>query len=234
VLQSGEIVRFWGGEMKLLFARYRKLTTSGFLECCLVLGLCMILESVVAAKTPASSPASESEEAVHFPLEKGASEWGWMTGGATNLPGGAMSRGFWMLDLRWGRVLTGIHGPGPLRGTLEYALEVVPALVVRQSTPIFGGGFNPLLLQYNFAVSRRIVPFIQAGAGALVSDRTLPAHSSQFNFTPQGGFGVYLFRRSTSAISVGLRYHHISNAGIRRPNPGLNSMYFYSGFSWWR
>jgi len=220
--------------MKLLFARNRKLSAAGFLKCCLALGLWMIPEAVVAAGTPASSPSSESEAAVHSPVEKGANEWGWMSGGATGLPGGAMSRGLWMLDLRWGRVLTGVHGPGPLRGTLEYVLEVVPALVVRQSTTVFGGGFNPLLLQYNFTVSRRIVPFIQAGAGTLLTDRTVPASSSQFNFTPQGGFGVYLFRRPSSAFSVGVRYHHISNAGIRRRNPGLNSMYFYSGYSWWR
>lgn len=220
--------------MKLLFARNRRLTTSGFLECCLALGFWMILEAVAAAGTPASSPSQESEVAVHSPVEKGANEWGWMTGGAMDLPGGAMSRGLWMLDLRWGRVLTGVHGPGPLRGTLEYALEVVPALLVRQSTTVFGGGFNPLVLQYNFVASRRIVPFIQVGAGTLLTERTVPARSSQFNFTPQGGFGVYLFRLRTSAFSVGVRYHHISNAGIRRPNPGINSMYFYSGFSWWR
>ena len=194
----------------------------------------MILEAVAVSGTTASAPSQESEIAVHTAVEKGANEWGLMTGGATGLPGGAMSRGLWMLDLRWGRVLTGVHGPGPLRGTLEYALEVVPALVVRQSTPVFGGGFNPLLLQYNFVASRGIVPFIQVGAGMLFTNRTVPARSSEFNFTPQGGFGVYLFRRHTSALSIGVRYHHISNAGIRRPNPGINSMYFYSGFSWWR
>jgi len=220
--------------MALLFARNRKLITFGLLECGLVLGLWIIQVVVAVAGTAASSPSQESETAVHSPVAKGANEWGWMTGGALDLPGGAMNRGLWMLDLRWGRVITGVHGPGPLRGSLEYALEVVPALVVRQSTPVFGGGFNPLLLQYNFVASRRIVPFIQVGAGTLFTERTVPASSSQFNFTPQGGFGAYLFHWHTSAVSVGVRYHHISNAGIRRPNPGVNSMYFYSGFSWWK
>ena len=220
--------------MELLFARNRKLLTAGLLQIGLALGLCMILKSAAAAGTPAPPTPSELESAVHSPVAKGASEWGLTTGGAFGLPGGAMSRGLWMLNLRWGRVLTGVHGPGPLRGTLEYALEVVPVMVVRQSTAVFGGGFNPMLFQYNFVANRKFVPFIQAGAGTLVTDRTVPARSSEFNFTPQGGFGIYLFRRHSSAFAVGVRYHHISNAGIRRPNPGINSMYLYSGFSWWK
>jgi hypothetical protein len=230
--------------MKLLYARDNNLLRSGILECCLALGLWVVLQSVAAAgtsATPGSTPSQDSEAAarppeaaVHSAVAKGANEWGLMTGGALGLPGGAMSHGLWMIDLRWGRVLTGVHGPGPLRGTLEYALEVVPVLVVRQSTAVFGSGFNPLLLQYNFVASHKIVPFVQVGAGTLLTERMVPARSSDFNFTPQGGFGIYLFRRPKTAFSVGVRYHHISNAGIRKPNPGINSMYFYSGLSWWK
>ena len=138
------------------------------------------------------------------------------------------------MNLRWGRVLTSAWGPGPLRGTLEYTVEIVPAFVLRQSRTVFGGGVNPFLVQYNFVRSRRLVPFIQVGAGTLFTTQQVPEGTSQINFTPQGGVGVYMFRRARSAFAVGVRYHHISNMDITRPNPGHNSVYIYSGVSWWR
>jgi Cu/Ag efflux pump CusA len=31
-----------------------------------------------------------------------------------------------------------------------------------------------------------------------------------------------------------MRYQHISNAGIAEHNPGINSLYFFTGISWWQ
>jgi len=168
------------------------------------------------------------------PHGKGSTEWGVTTGGGARIAGGAREGNFWALQLRWGRVLTGPHGPGALRGTLEYAFEVVPALVMTQSETVFGGGFNPLLLQYNFTRGGRLVPFVQAGGGMLFTTQDVPAGTAQFNFTPQGGVGVYWLRGSGASPVFGLRYHHISNGGRIRPNPGHNAIYIYGGLSWWR
>jgi hypothetical protein len=127
-----------------------------------------------------------------------------------------------------------MHGPGFLRGALQYNFEIVPAMVIRESSTVFGGGFTPVLMQYNFASGRRVLPFLQAGAGMLFTTRDVPDDTSPFNFTPQGGIGAYWLLRPRFAAVVGLRYHHISNAGTAGRNPGHNSLYFYSGFSWWR
>jgi len=193
------------------------------------------------------------------------------SGGAADLPGGVRGGQFWALQLRWGKVLTAPHGPGPLRGTLEYAFELVPAMVLRQTsttitcnsansasgglgTPdlyydpcafsfpalgsgtVYGGGFNPFFWQYNFTSSsqQRVIPYLQLGGGMLFTTRDFPAGTSTFNFTPQGGIGAYWFAKPNRAVSFGVRYHHISNAGISHPNPGHNSLYFYAGLSWWR
>ena len=103
-----------------------------------------------------------------------------------------------------------------------------------QSTTIFGGGLTPLLLQYNFTSGRRGVPFVQAGSGMLFTTEQVPAGTSRFNFTPQGGFGLYWFQWPRTAITMGVRYHHISNAEITRHNPRRNSLFFLAGISWWR
>ena len=168
------------------------------------------------------------------PSEKGSTEWGWITGGGARIAGGVREGNFWALQLRWGRVLTEPRGPGVLRGTLEYAVEVVPALVMVRSETVFGGGLNPLLLQYNFTRGQRLVPFLQAGGGMLFTTDDIPAGTAQFNFTPQGGVGVYWLRGAEPSVVFGVRYHHISNAGRVQPNPGHNALYFYGGMSWWR
>jgi len=198
------------------------------------------------------------------PFVRHSAEWGFTTGGAADLPGGARGGEFWAMQLRWGKVLTAPHGPGPLRGTLEYAFEIVPAMVLRKTTigtpeppcpapsshffdpcafsvpgapaagTAFGGGFNPFFWQYNFTSHPRIVPYFQLGAGMLFTSRDFPAGTSSFNFTPQAGIGGYWFAKPDRAVSFGVRYHHISNAGLSKPNPGHNALYFYGGLSWWR
>jgi hypothetical protein len=173
-------------------------------------------------------------------VEAGSSEWAVTSGGAVDLPGGARGGDFWAVQLRWGRVLTRPRGPHLLRGTLEYAVELVPAMILHQEGAVFGGGVNPLMLQYNFAGTGNVHPFIQMGGGMLWTTRDFPAGTSSFNFTPQGGIGA-VWMRSRSAtrtvltgVVLGVRFHHTSNAGISKPNPGHNALYVYGGLSWWR
>ena len=71
--------------------------------------------------------------AAQMPAERFATEWGITSGGAMDMPAGATGGQFWAVQLRWGKVLTAPYGPGPLRGTFEYAFEVVPAMVLQQA-----------------------------------------------------------------------------------------------------
>ena len=189
--------------------------------------------------------------AAQTPVQPGSNEWAFATGGGTRIAGSTREGRFWTMHLRWGRVLTAPRGPGLLpnflQGSFEYAFEVVPAFVMAQSGPptsrtIFGGGFNPLMLQYNFGSGNRpanqpqrgFVPFFQVGAGTLFTTDPIPVGAAQFNFTPQGGPGLYWLRGGGPSVVLGVRWHHISNAGRVTPNPGHNSLYFYGGLSWWR
>jgi hypothetical protein len=174
-----------------------------------------------------------------------STEWAFTTGAAFDLPGGVQGGEFWTIQLRWGKVLTPPIGPGFLRGTLEYAFEVVPAIILRETRlavnvaplargTVFGGGINPFYWQYNFISHPRLIPYINFGGGLLFTTKDFPAETSSFNFTPQGGAGVYWVTRPGRALNVGVRYHHASNAGHADANPGHNALYFYAGYSWWR
>src|SRR5258708_7951711 len=49
------------------------------------------------------------------------------TGGGHGINGSTSDTGVWNLGLRYGLILTSPHGPGFLKGQLEYAFDVVPA-----------------------------------------------------------------------------------------------------------
>ena len=167
-------------------------------------------------------------------LHRGANEWGLQTGGGTAIPGGAGNRSYWALTGRYSRILTPELGSGPLRGNLQYGVEVTPVLVMRQSTTVYAGGFSPLQLRYNFTARRHVVPYLEIGGSVLGSAEPLPEGTSRFNFLTDGGIGFQVLRARLPAIQAGMRYQHISNAGLTRPNPGINSLYFFSGVSWWK
>ncbi|MFT0850097.1 acyloxyacyl hydrolase [Achromobacter sp. F4_2707] len=63
--------------------------------------------------------------------------------------------------------------------------------------------------------------YIEAGIGATVFSRTRFANkdmSTAFQFGDHIGVGMHV----TNNSRVSLRYSHFSNAGIKRPNPGLD------------
>ena len=73
--------------------------------------------------------------------EGASSEWQVWTGGGHGLNGSQSGTGVWNLGLRYGLILTSPHGPGFLRGQLEYAFDVVPAwAIVLMSITAYGGG----------------------------------------------------------------------------------------------
>lgn len=76
-------------------------------------------------------------------------------------------------------------------------------------------------LRYRFAQGRARW-FVDAGVGLTYADRhyRAPSHffSTRFQFTEIIGIGLRLDRRARHELS--LRFQHVSNAGIRKPNPG--------------
>jgi Lipid A 3-O-deacylase (PagL) len=163
------------------------------------------------------------------PIE-GGHEWQFWTGGGHGLSGSQSGDGVWNLGFRYGLILTAPHGPGFLRGRLEYAVDAVPVFLVTQKTnTAYGVGVNPFAFKWALDTHGSIVPFLEIGGGTLFTNNKVPEGTSHVNFTSGGAFGLHFLRRKHN-ISAEVRYMHISNAGIATPNPGINTIQVRLGF----
>lgn len=73
------------------------------------------------------------------------------------------------------------------------------------------------------------MPFVEASVGARVLSHASTSDQHQFStafqFSDMVGVGVAFGPKQ--AAEAGFRFQHISNAGIKEPNPGSN---FYAGY----
>ena len=161
--------------------------------------------------------------------EKGSHELGVWTGGGVSVPGGTRDVGIWNAGLRYGWVLTGQHGPGFMRGNLEYAVDAIPVYMIFQNGATYAGGFNPFVAKWNFSGNKKIAPFVELAGGTLFSSDNVPRVSAtSVNFTSGAALGLHIFGRRMNGV-IAVRYVHISNAGLATPNPGINTVQFQIG-----
>ena len=149
-------------------------------------------------------------------------------------------------------------GPRPLRGRGEALLEVVPFWLARyppqtlvtyegpyvvtgtwngQNTP--GASVTPFLLRWNFSQrdSARVAPWLQLGGGLLWTNHKFPmayGDTSVINFTPQVGAGINVFSRPRHSMDFAIKAVHISNANLGDFDPGIFTLQFSAGYSWWK
>jgi lipid A 3-O-deacylase len=174
----------------------------------------------------ASAPAAFSQAG---PVEGGHELQVW-TGGGHGLNGSQSGDGIWNAGLRYGLILTKPHGPGFLRGRLEYAVDAVPVFVVVQKTnTAYGVGVNPFAFKWALETRRNVAPYFEIGGGTLFTNTKVPEGTSKINFTTSTTLGLH-FLRSKYNISTEVRFMHISNAGLATPNPGINTIQFRLGF----
>ncbi|HWG19851.1 MAG TPA: acyloxyacyl hydrolase [Terracidiphilus sp.] len=170
---------------------------------------------------------------------------------------------FYSLGCDAGMRIGDVRGRGPLRGRGEMMFELMPFWLGRypaqsglyedpgyptfpnakwsQKEEIFpGASITPLLLRWNFTGEQplRLIPWMQLGGGLLWTTHNFPDGAngtSVFNFTPQLGAGVNVFRRPNQSLDFAVKVIHISNAGLGDHNPGLNqTLQFSAGYSWWK
>jgi Lipid A 3-O-deacylase (PagL) len=166
--------------------------------------------------------------------ENSSREWQIWTGGGHGINGSQSGDGVWNLGLRYGMILTAPHGPGFLRGQLEYAVDVVPVWVIAQTTnTAYGGSVDPFAFKWILSSPKKVKPFFQIEGGALFTNTKVPEGTSQINFTTSGGFGAH-FLGEKHNFSAEVRFQHISNAGMTTPNPGINTIQVRIGFGAFR
>ena len=206
--------------------------------------------AVDSSETVAPSKQSAGSVDAPYRLKRGDNEFGVWGGGAfaaTTAFGGlteaeADDRRFIIAAFRYGRTLAANDSVA-----LQYTLDAIPLAVatgnIESSTTVggvttfrrdsaYGAGVTPLGLQLDFANGSRVKPFIHINGGLLVFNESVPLpDSGKLALVGEAGAGLRVFTSERRAVSLGVRFHHVSNGDRAGSNRGLNQIIFYAGFS---
>ena len=120
----------------------------------------------------------------------------------------------------------GVSTPGIFDFVLEP--EIAYAYTPDSNAEIAGN----FLLKLGFAPqSWRWQPYCKAGLGVIFLTQHVYGQSTQFNFNEYGGLGSHYFLNPETALTVECRFRHASNAGIKSPNTGINTVFALVGCS---
>lgn len=203
-----------------------------------VLVTCGLFYSIVFALLPANGADTPGRAPrSNFALVRGMNEFGLWAGGSpdsVDFIGRVPDTSLVLVGLRYGRILAAWESL-----SLEYTFDILPAAVVfapervrRRDSTTYGAGVSPLGFKINFGQESWIKPFVAASIGFLYFQDEVPVpDSSRFNFTPEIGAGLQFFLTPRTALTLGYKFHHISNAGRSDRNPGLDSNVIYLGYS---
>lgn len=185
-----------------------------------------------------------------FLLKRGDNEFGFWAGfspKATTVFGGlrddeAEDRKFVIAAFRYGRTLAANDSLA-----LQYTLDAVPLAVATgtivsrttvggvttfQRETAYGGGVTPLGLQLDFANGSKVHPFVHVNGGLLWFNKSVPIEDAgKLALVGEAGGGIRIFTSEKRAVSLGVRFHHISNGDRAGSNRGLNQFVIYAGFS---
>jgi hypothetical protein len=213
--------------------------------------VCLKLVHSLAILICLSAPAFAQSTDNPFLLKRGDNEfgfWGGFSPKATTIFGGlhhdeAEDRKFFIAALRYGRTLAANDSLA-----LQYTFDAVPVAVatgtivsrtrsvtgadVFQRETAYGAGLTPLGLQLDFANGSKVHPYIHVNGGFLYFNKSVPIEDAgQFAFVGEAGGGVRIFTSERRAVSLGVKFHHISNGDRSGSNRGLNQFVIYAGFS---
>jgi len=200
--------------------------------------------TVGPADTTATAPSTPATGGIQKRWnEVGA--WGGISFNAPTLIGKTPSARFGSLAIRYGRVL--------LAGkdiAFEWTVDAVPVAVLsverftvvpagaggftvqERRENVYGAGFSPIGLKFNFRRQHKVQPFASTTGGFLYFHEDVPVPgATRFNFTFDFSGGVQIVNSSRRAFSVGYKYQHISNGNRSSINPGVDVQMIYAGFS---
>jgi len=196
--------------------------------------LAWVLLLVGSAMAFASDAQAEDSPQAHTIVRAGTIEAGLVTGylqGNETFTSVSSNRSALYVLPRIGMVLTPEIGKGFFAGNLELLFEPLYAHYFKPFGASAAGG--SLVFKYNLLSFGRWMPYWDFGLGMLWTNLAprIPEQSTQFNFVMESGPGLHYFATERVALTIGVRFHHISNADIGDRNLGLNSVLAYAGIS---
>ncbi len=180
-----------------------------------------------------SAPLATAQDTPPQSIARGTWEFGVFSGGGLGL-GKSDTTQFAYAGGRIGRVLTGEHLHGWMRGYFEWAVDLMPMYTVfPPESAVYGGSFKPVIWQWNFTSGKKIVPYVAAAGGIVFTrDNIPPGDTSNVNFTSQLVTGARIFLKPGRALFFEDAIGHLSNASLGNHNPGYNAMIVFTiGYS---
>ena len=215
----------------------RRLTHPLFSVSLCLRGVIFLMLSLGSLSAFAQSSKPLYDEPLEKPLAHKPWDFGVWAGGGFSVPGGTKDTKTFDAGVRLGKVLTDDHLGGILRGDFEWSADLIPVYYLWQPAPAqnaYAAASNPVNLKWNFTSSARTVPYLELGGGVLFSNHAVPLNTSHVNFVTHATLGFQFFNNQRRAFTAGVRYEHISNAGLTVPNPGINTVQFQVGINWFK
>lgn len=157
----------------------------------------------------------------------------WSAGGSLGWGIGTMAskykRDLVLANLRVAKML-GTPGQLTWGGQFEFGGELFSMTQFSPGSTYVVGAMP--MVRYYFGSYSTWRVHLDAGAGICQTDFGLPDLSTKFEFNEQVGPGVMWNVRRDLAVALNYRFSHISNAGIREPNSGVNGHLFSLGVCW--
>jgi len=200
--------------------------------------------SIVAALTLAAAPPIAAQSAVraggapdsvraselptldlHAPSTYGASvRFGWSIGDQSRAVSGT-----YFIDLIPAALSTDMPD-------YQWTSRCQPETYCPGATPIphnvYAFGITPLGFALNFGGGPAHLTIETSGGGLLFSRRIPDPVAARFNFTASAGPTLELRLTTSGSMRVGYLWHHTSNGGTGKVNPGLNSGILAFGMLW--
>jgi hypothetical protein len=129
-------------------------------------------------------------------------------------------------------VLSDPFGKGLGRGTLEYTIDWLPAVVLTKPSTFYCAGIAPLGVRWNVLLKPRLRPYGEVVLGGVLCTANILSSDINIGFTVNGGAGLSLFTRGDQMLTAGLNYSHLSNAYLGHHNPNYNGFAFVVEYHW--
>ena len=108
--------------------------------------------------------------------------------------------------IRYGLVLSNPFGKGWGRGSLEYTVDWLPAVVLTKPKVIYCGGVAPVGVRWNFVAKPRLRPYGEVVTGGVLCTTDIPPSDLNLGFTVNAGVGLALRIRGDQMLTAGIDY----------------------------
>jgi hypothetical protein len=192
--------------------------------------------SAPAIPEPAAFAAGPSSKHVKKPVESEVTFYGMASYGDWQVFGNGPVCKLYTAGAEYDRHSWGHH----LGADFDYVAEVLPVMVLnepaklnywgvsysKQREILYGGGFSPIGIRFQWFTKKKIKPYLSIKGGMLsFTKKALSPNATYENFTFQSSVGVQVKMNERWDLRLGLfNDFHFSDAFLVGTNPGLDVM----------